>query len=153
MPRTRRYLPTLPHFRLAPKHKLNRSSLNHHIFMLKPVLVPLHTVDLHTLYIVTIIAQSFGQDAKILIAVNGHVDIPEPGTFEEVDWRGHDWIETEHLPDEPGVESAGVRVTGHAVWRVAKAGKCETRPVTDCNVGLTTVLFAHGTGLRSSIAC
>ena len=69
MPRTRRPLPTLPHLRLAPKHKLNRSSLNHHIFMLKPVLVPLHTADLHTLYIVTIITQSFGQDVANFGAV------------------------------------------------------------------------------------
>ena len=121
MPRTRRPLPTLPHLRLAPKHKLNRASLNHHIFMLNPILVPLHTIDLHPLYLVAIITQSFGQDAKSLIAVNRHVDIPEPGTFKEVDWRGHNGIETEHLPNEPRVEGSGVGVARHSVWRVAKA--------------------------------
>ena len=153
MPRTRRSLSTLPHLRLAPKHKLNRATLNHHVFMLKPISTPLHPVNLHTLYIITLITQSLGQDTKSLVAVDGHVDILEPGTLKKIDWRGHDGIETEHLPDEPGVESAGVGVAGHAVWRVAKAERCEMRLVTDCGVGLTIDSSAHGTGSRSSTVC
>lgn len=55
--------------------------------------------------------------------VDGHVDLGEPGGGEQVCGCRDDGVEAEHLPDEPGVEGAGVGVAGEAVGCVFEAGR------------------------------
>ena len=88
--------------------------------MLKPILVPLDAVDLHTLHVVAILAQSFGFDSEGSVAIDCHVDVFEPRAFKQVYWSGYNRVKTQHLPYEPGVECAGVGVARHAVRCVAE---------------------------------
>lgn len=126
MPRTRRYHPRLPTYRLTPHLKLNSPPILHDIPMHKPIPIPHLPVNLHALHEITVRVVQIGRrHAEGVVAVDRHVDVGEPGRVEEVDGLGHDGVEAEHLPEHPGVERAGVGVTGDAVGGVVEVGVAE----------------------------
>lgn len=91
--------------------------------MLEPVLRPLPPVDLDALHVVALgsLVQARGSDPERLVAVDGHVEVREPGRGEQVDGLRDDRIDAEHVPEEPGVHGAGVAVAGDAVGGVFEA--------------------------------
>lgn len=124
MPRRRRHLPRLPDLHLRSQLELNRAPLNHDIFVFEPVLVPRLPVDLDALHVVAAgsLVQPRRSYPERLVTVDGHVEVREPGRGEQVDGLRDDWVDAQHVPQEPGVHSASVAVAGDAVGSVFEAG-------------------------------
>ena len=125
MPRRRRHLPRLPHPLLPTHPKHNLPAVRHdppRIAMLEPIPPPRHPVDRHALHVEPLpalrLVQALGAYAQRAVVVHRDVDVVEPGALEQVHGRRDDGIQAEHLPDQPAVERAGVRVAGDAAGRV-----------------------------------
>ena len=79
MSRRRRYSTGIPSRLLTTKFEIDRTTIDHHIIVQKPVLVRLLAVHLDGLDVVAIsIVKPGGCNAKSCVAIDGHVDVFEP---------------------------------------------------------------------------
>ena len=119
MSRAGRQISLLPHKLLLTHIKLDHTTIHHDILMLKPIPIPLLTIDFHRLNIVPILPESpriaITPNPQRSIAVHGHVDVVEPRRLEKIHGLRHDRVQAEHGPYEPGVGRAGVAVSRDAV--------------------------------------
>lgn len=121
MPRTRRQSTSIPLRHLTPKHKGNGPAVRD-LRMADPALVPRPPVHRHALHVVALIAETLCRDVQrgiVVVVANTQPEVGEPRAQEEVDGLGDDGVEPEEVPDQPGIESAGVAVAGEAGRRGA----------------------------------
>lgn len=87
MSRTRRHLSRFPLLCLWAKLELQSAAANHQLVMLNPVLLPRLAVGFYALYEETsvFVVKSIGCYAEGGIAVDGHVDVREPGRADQED--------------------------------------------------------------------
>lgn len=84
--------------------------------MLEPIPVPQLPINFYTTHIIAfLIIQAIRRDAQRRISIHRDIHIVEPRTREEIDGLGDDGVHAHHLPNHPGIQRAGVRVSGDAV--------------------------------------
>ena len=121
MPWTRWHIPILPYFHLTSQLKLDCATIHHYVRVLEPILGPALPIDLHALHEeAVLITQARRRNPQRLVPIDSHVDIVEPRRFDQVNRLCDDWIHAHHLPDQPAVQSACIRIARHAVRRIVE---------------------------------
>lgn len=74
---TRGYLSGFPDLHLRPELEFNDASVNHDIFVLEPVLVPLLPINLDSLDEISLVLPCRSNTQR-LVTIDGHVEIWKP---------------------------------------------------------------------------
>src|SRR5689334_12793870 len=105
---TRWHITSFPYYRFLTKIKFDGATLMENVIMVEPVLIPLNPIDLHALHIEAIFGKPIRRNSQGLISTNRHVDIAKPRRLEKVYWLCHNWVETQHLPDQPRIQGPSI---------------------------------------------
>jgi hypothetical protein len=137
--RARRRLPRLPSCHLTSHLKFDRTTGEHQLIMLNPILAPLLPINPHALHEVTtsFIVEPIRHDTECIVVVDSDFDIVEPRRADKEDWLSNNRIEPELLLDEPRIECAGVWILGQSVGSIVEA--IEQVSMTEAKVPIVMV--------------
>lgn len=126
--RTGRHWTGLPSCGIGAHEEFKRAALDHEIVMFEPIPRPVLAIDQDRLDEVAAVCvvQIMRNDTERGIVVDGHIDVLEPWTLKKINRLCYDWIQAQHLPNEPTVQGSCVAVARYAVVGIVEelVGQC-----------------------------